>query len=163
MATSGDYRHWVEVQGRRLSHTMDPRRGTPVLDAPASVTVLAPSCAAADAWATAPTVLGPGKGGILARQVGIDALFLLRGKEDSILPCRVGRIFWDQPATGKPPIECMKRFKCRPVNPGDAREALLHGGKIKDAEEVGDFEGDGFHARASVRSPMVDIMPVAMW
>lgn len=102
VATSGDYRHWVEVQGRRLSHTMDPRRGTPVLDAPASVTVLAPSCAAADAWATALTVLGPGKGGILARQVGIDALFLLRGEEDSIRACRVGRIFGDEPATGKP-------------------------------------------------------------
>ncbi|WP_318761485.1 MULTISPECIES: FAD:protein FMN transferase [Aminobacter] len=40
VATSGDYRHWVEVQGRRLSHTMDPRRGTPLLDAPASVTVV---------------------------------------------------------------------------------------------------------------------------
>ena len=24
VATSGDYRHWVEVKGRRLSHTMDP-------------------------------------------------------------------------------------------------------------------------------------------
>jgi thiamine biosynthesis lipoprotein len=31
VATSGDYRHWVEVQGRRLSHTMDPRRGAPLL------------------------------------------------------------------------------------------------------------------------------------
>ena len=29
VATSGDYRHWVEVQGRRLSHTMDPARGAP--------------------------------------------------------------------------------------------------------------------------------------
>ena len=31
VATSGDYRHWVEVQGRRLSHTMDPqpRRAAP--------------------------------------------------------------------------------------------------------------------------------------
>ena len=27
VATSGDYRHHVTVQGRRLSHTMDPRRG----------------------------------------------------------------------------------------------------------------------------------------
>ena len=25
VATSGDYRHWVEVKGRRLSHTMDPQ------------------------------------------------------------------------------------------------------------------------------------------
>lgn len=101
VATSGDYRHWVEVQGRRLSHTMDPRRGAPLLDAPASVTVLAPSCAAADAWATALMVLGPGKGGELARKVGIDALFLLRGEGDSIHACRVGRVFGDeQPATG---------------------------------------------------------------
>lgn len=101
VATSGDYRHWVEVQGRRLSHTMDPRRGAPLLDAPASVTVLAPSCAAADAWATALMVLGPGKGGELARKVGIDALFLLRGEGDSIDACRVGRVFGDeQPATG---------------------------------------------------------------
>ena len=80
VATSGDYRHWVEVQGRRLSHTMDPRRGAPLLASPASVTVVAPSCAAADAWATALMVLGPSKGAALARKVGIDALFLLRGE-----------------------------------------------------------------------------------
>ncbi len=96
VATSGDYRHWVEVQGRRLSHTMDPRKGTPLLDAPASVTVLAPSCAAADAWATALMVLGPGKGAELARKVGIDALFLLRGEGESIRTCRVGRVFGDE-------------------------------------------------------------------
>ncbi|MEP9388860.1 FAD:protein FMN transferase [Mesorhizobium sp. KR9-304] len=96
VATSGDYRHWVEVQGRRLSHTMDPRRGTPLLNAPASVTVLAASCAAADAWATALMVLGPGKGGELARKVGIDALFLHRGEGDRITACRVGRVFGDE-------------------------------------------------------------------
>lgn len=102
VATSGDYRHWVEVRGRRLSHTMDPRRGAPLLDAPASVTVLAPSCAAADAWATALTVLGPVKGGEVARRVGIDALFLLRDGADSIRTCRVGRVFaQDDPATAE--------------------------------------------------------------
>lgn len=41
VATSGDYRHWVEVQGRRLSRTMDPTRGAPLMKPPASVTVLA--------------------------------------------------------------------------------------------------------------------------
>ncbi|MFH1797160.1 MAG: FAD:protein FMN transferase [Pseudomonadota bacterium] len=95
VATSGDYRHWVEVQGRRLSHTMDPRRGAPLLDAPASVTVLAPTCAAADAWATALMVLGPRKGGELARKVGIDALFLLRGEGDGIRSCGIGQVFGD--------------------------------------------------------------------
>ena len=52
VATSGDYRHWVNVQGRRLSHTMDPLKGAPLLAPPASVTVIAQTCAEADAWAT---------------------------------------------------------------------------------------------------------------
>lgn len=30
VATSGDYRHWVELHGHRLSHTMNPRRGAPL-------------------------------------------------------------------------------------------------------------------------------------
>ena len=79
---------------------MNPCRGAPLLDAPASVTVLAPSCAAADAWATALMVLGPDKGGEVARRVGIDALFLLRDEADSIRTCRVGRVFTHgEPAT----------------------------------------------------------------
>ncbi len=41
VATSGDYRHWTVVNGRRLSHTMNPRRGAPLLSSPASVTVVA--------------------------------------------------------------------------------------------------------------------------
>ena len=78
VATSGDYRHWIEVGGRQLSHTMDPRKGAPLGAPPASVTIVAPSCAAADAWATAMMVLGAREGGALARQLGLDALFLLR-------------------------------------------------------------------------------------
>lgn len=31
VATSGDYRNWVTVQGRNLSHTMDPARGAPLV------------------------------------------------------------------------------------------------------------------------------------
>ena len=93
VATSGDYRHWVEVRGRRLSHTIDPARGAPLLEPPASVTVLAPTCAEADAWATALMVLGEDKGGELACQLGLDALFLLRGEADSIHSCRIGRLF----------------------------------------------------------------------
>lgn len=84
VATSGDYRHFVEVGGRRLSHTVDPRRGAPLLEPPASVTVLAPTCAAADAWATALMVLGVRDGRALAQKVGIDAVFLVRDAEDSV-------------------------------------------------------------------------------
>jgi thiamine biosynthesis lipoprotein len=93
VATSGDYRHWVEVQGRRLSHTIDPRRGAPLLASPASVTVVARTCAQADAWATALMVLGAEAGGDLARQRGLDALFLLRGDQVGIRSVGIGPLF----------------------------------------------------------------------
>jgi len=80
VATSGDYRHWVEVQGRRLSHTMDPGRGAPLAAPPASVTVVAPRCAEADAWATALMVLGAERGRVLAEAMGLNALFLIRDR-----------------------------------------------------------------------------------
>lgn len=76
VATSGNYRHWVEVGGRRLSHTMDPGRGMPLLNAPASVTVLAETCMMADAWATAMMVLGRERGLPLARSLGLSVLFI---------------------------------------------------------------------------------------
>lgn len=98
VATSGDYRHWVEVQGRRLSHTMDPRRGAPLIASPASVTVVARTCAEADAWATALMVLGPDRGAALARQTGLDALFLLRNDDNSTRGVGVGRLFSKEPA-----------------------------------------------------------------
>ena len=53
VATSGDYRHWIEAGEKRLSHTMDPARGGPAKDTPASVTILAKTCMKTDAWATA--------------------------------------------------------------------------------------------------------------
>ena len=78
VATSGDYRNVVTVQGQRLSHTMDPITGAPLRSSPASVTVVARSCAEADAWATALMVLGSKTGGELAARHGLDVLFLIR-------------------------------------------------------------------------------------
>ncbi|MBV7407484.1 FAD:protein FMN transferase [Maritimibacter sp. DP1N21-5] len=98
VATSGDYRHWVEVQGRRLSHTMDPRRGAPLIASPASVTVVARSCAEADAWATALMVLGPEEGATLAKRGGLDALFLLRDADGNARGVGVGRLFSEETA-----------------------------------------------------------------
>lgn len=94
VATSGDYRHFVTVQGRALAHTMDPRRGMPLRAPPASVTVVAQSCAAADAWATALMVAGPEAGLDLARRAGLEALFVLRGADGALAGARgVGRLF----------------------------------------------------------------------
>ena len=102
VATSGDYRHWVEVQGRRLSHTMDPARGAPLIASPASVTVVARSCAEADAWATALMVLGPDAGAALARQRGLDALFLVRDGDVTVRGVGVGRLFAEDLAATAP-------------------------------------------------------------
>jgi len=78
VATSGDYRRFMRLGDLRLAHTIDSRRGAPVLNNIASVTVLAPTCMDADAWATALLVAGPERGLLLARRLGLDVLMLLR-------------------------------------------------------------------------------------
>ncbi len=82
LATSGDYRNYVERDGRRLSHTIDPRTGRPVGHDLASVSVIHASCMTADALATALEVLGPGEGFELAVALELPALFLVRTGED---------------------------------------------------------------------------------
>jgi thiamine biosynthesis lipoprotein len=77
-STSGDYRDFREVDGRRVSHTIDPRTGRPVAHRLASVSVVHASVATADAWATALMVLGPEEGTRVARRLGLAALFIER-------------------------------------------------------------------------------------
>ncbi len=77
IATSGDYRHWVEHHGRSYAHTIDGTRQEPSSNQLAAVSVVASSCMLADAWATALLVLGEKAGIELARERGMDALFVL--------------------------------------------------------------------------------------
>lgn len=78
MATSGDYRNFMEINGKRYSHTIDPNTGKPVTHDLASVTVLHESAMTADALATALNVLGPDAGIQLANKKGISACFIVR-------------------------------------------------------------------------------------
>jgi len=78
VATSGDAQRYFEWNGRRCSHTLDPRSGRPVPDRLASVTVLHPGCMCADALATALTVLGPDGGIDYAAATGLAARFVIR-------------------------------------------------------------------------------------
>ncbi|MFV2071296.1 MAG: FAD:protein FMN transferase [Thermoanaerobaculales bacterium] len=78
MATSGDYRNFRELDGDRVSHTIDPRTGHPVTHELASVSVISQSCMRADALATALDVLGPDEGWALAEEAELAALFLVR-------------------------------------------------------------------------------------
>ncbi len=78
VATSGDYRNFIELHGQHYSHTIDPRTRYPVTHELASVTVIMNSASEADGWATAFSVLGPKKGLELAAREGIAAYFIAR-------------------------------------------------------------------------------------
>lgn len=78
ISTSGEYRDYYERDGRRYSHTIDPRTARPLDREPGSIVVIASSTAQADAWATALNVLGPHDGLPLATQRHLPVLFIER-------------------------------------------------------------------------------------
>lgn len=97
LATSGDYRNFLQVGSVRFSHIVDPRTGKPteilkegevvekrlgsVSIASASTETL--SCALADAYATAFFVLGVEKGLELAKKLDLAVLFLQRADDSA--------------------------------------------------------------------------------
>jgi thiamine biosynthesis lipoprotein len=81
VATSGDYRRYLDLDGARLGHSFDPRTGTPLACAPASVTVIHPECMIADALATAIAVLGAEAGLALAEQEKVAAIVIDRHQD----------------------------------------------------------------------------------
>lgn len=58
IATSGNYRNFYEVDGKIYSHTINPATGFPERNDLLSATIIAPTCALADGYATACMVLG---------------------------------------------------------------------------------------------------------
>lgn len=76
VATSGDRWHHYTRDGRRYTHTIDPRSGEPVAHALAAVSVVAREAMHADAWATALGVLGADAGHALAQRLGLASRFL---------------------------------------------------------------------------------------
>jgi FAD:protein FMN transferase len=81
LATSGNYRNFFIDDGQRYAHTIDPVLGRPIRHKLASATVLDPSCARADALATALMVLGEEKGRILVEKHQIPAYFLIHQQD----------------------------------------------------------------------------------
>jgi len=61
VATSGDTYQYIEIDGQRFSHLVNPKTGLG-LTTPSSVTVIAPDGTTADSLASAVSVLGPKKG-----------------------------------------------------------------------------------------------------
>lgn len=76
IATSGDYRNYFEVDGKRFSHTIDAGTGYPVTHTLTSVSVIHRSNMYADAYATALTVMGSKKALIFAEQHQLPVLLI---------------------------------------------------------------------------------------
>lgn len=76
VVTSGDYENYIEKDGKRYGHTIDPRTGWPA-DGLRSATIVCPDGELADALATGITVLGVEKGlALVNRLKGIEALLV---------------------------------------------------------------------------------------
>lgn len=68
LATSGDTYRYVNANGERLSHILDPRSGMPVRGAPRSITVAAPTCTHAGMLTTLAMLKGPDAEDFLRRE-----------------------------------------------------------------------------------------------
>ena len=87
LGTSGAAFQRFEVDGRSYGHILDPRLGVPA-DGPASVTVLAPTSAEADALSSALFLLGAeGARALVARRPEIGVVIVEEGAADR--SCRV--------------------------------------------------------------------------
>lgn len=87
VATSGNYRKFYELDGRKYSHTISPVTGRPVKHNLLSVTVVADDAATADAYATAFMVMGVEKSLQLMKdkpELNIDAYLLFENEQGRI-------------------------------------------------------------------------------
>lgn len=86
MATSGNYRrYYLDAQGRKVAHTIDPRTGQSAVTNMLSATVVAPTCAEADAYGTMFMALGVERAIEVARSVadqGVMVFFITAGQGD---------------------------------------------------------------------------------
>ena len=85
MATSGDYRNFITLNGKTYSHVINPETGFPVNNHVVSTSVIAPDCTFADGLATALMVMGPEKGIKLVNTLSSTECLIVVRKADGAL------------------------------------------------------------------------------
>lgn len=78
ISTSGSYRNYYELDGKRISHVIDPQTGRPITHKLVSVTVIAPTALEADAWDTGLMVLGTEKAQQVVREQGLAVYMIMK-------------------------------------------------------------------------------------
>jgi FAD:protein FMN transferase len=100
VSTSGDAERFVEIDGKRYAHIVDPRTGLGVIDR-SSVTVIARDGATADSLATAVYVLGPRRGLALVEATEGAAALIVRstatGETETFASERLEEVLTDRP------------------------------------------------------------------
>lgn len=81
ISTSGSYRNYYELDGKRISHVIDPTTGAPIQHKLVSVTVIAPTALEADGWDTGLMVLGPEKAQQVVREQNLAVYMIIKDGE----------------------------------------------------------------------------------
>lgn len=102
LATSGNYRNFYVLEGKRYAHTIDPHTGYPSQNEILSASVIADDCMTADAYATAFMALGLEESKRLATRLPGLEYYLIHEKED-----------------GSYGVACSDGFQQIIVNPGE--------------------------------------------
>lgn len=84
ISTSGDYRNYYALDGKRITHIIDPLTGSPIQHQLVSATVIATTALEADAWDTGLMVLGTEKAKAVALEQHL-AVYLITQHEDKIV------------------------------------------------------------------------------
>jgi thiamine biosynthesis lipoprotein len=85
MATSGNYRKFVVIDGQKLGHTLNPVSGYPATTDLLSATVIAPDAATADAYATAFMGLGVARSKQIIAETELEGILIysVQGKMET--------------------------------------------------------------------------------
>jgi len=90
LSTSGSYEKFLELNGKKYCHILDPHTGRPV-EGMLSVTVIGPSGMETDALSTAFFVMGPEKvRRYCEAHPGLQVILVPEAEEDALRPLRIG-------------------------------------------------------------------------